>query len=327
MTEGMKHKILLGAIVFSILLMVGVIILKREKTETVYNMVLKENIAKAAEILNRDKDGDGLKDWEEELWKTDPTKPDTDSDGTTDGEEIRLRRDPTIAGPGDVFDEKTIQEKINDVPEKPETETERLSREFFAGYLELKQQGGGKISPEALQGLVYETFLSAPLLSEEGKRYDTTDIKMQEPGIESLREYGNQVGMLISKHSTTGINDPFTIFNRALQTENPDELADLEQYITAYNGLIADLLILPVPEQAVKIHLELLNAFQGISENTTAFGKIFTDSLKAMPAIPMYQKNAENLTIALKKLQALFIKERIRFTEDESGYLIQSLGV
>lgn len=322
----MKHKILIIAIVFAIILLGGVAILKREKTETVYNMILKENIAKAAEILNRDKDQDGLKDWEEELWKTDPAKSDTDSDETTDGEEIRLRRDPTIPGPNDAFDEKTIQEKINEVPAKPETETERMSREFFAGYLELKQQGGGKISSEAMQGLVYDTFLSASL-SEEGKRYDTTDMRTQEPRENALREYGNQVGALIAKHSPSDMDDPFTIFKRALQTENPDELTDLGRYTALYNALTADLLALPVPEQAVKIHLELLNALQGISDNTAAFEKLFTDSLKAMPAIPQYQKNAEALSLALKKLQALFIKERVRFTQDESGYLIQTLEV
>lgn len=324
----MKHKILISIIVFALLLLGGAALLKREKTETVYNMALKENIAKAAEILNRDKDGDALKDWEEELWKTNPAIPDTDADGTTDGEEIRLRRDPLVPGPNDAFDEKTVQEKINEVPKKPETETERMSREFFAGYLELKQQGGGKISSEALQGLVYDTFLSASLLSEEGKRYGATDIKTEDSGEEALREYGNQIGALIAAHSPSDLpEDPFTIFKRAVETENPDELADLGRYTAEYKGMTEDLLALTVPEKAARIHLELLNAFQGIAENTAALEKIFTDSLKAMPAIAQYQKNAEALATAIKKLQALFIKERIRFNQDESGYLLETIGV
>ncbi len=37
-----------------------------------------------------DTDQDGLKDWEEVLWKTDPNNPDTDGDGITDYEEAKI---------------------------------------------------------------------------------------------------------------------------------------------------------------------------------------------------------------------------------------------
>ena len=56
--------------------------------------------------LDKDTDGDGLKDWEELLWKTDPNKMDTDGDGTPDGEEINLGRNPLKAGPNDKISDK-----------------------------------------------------------------------------------------------------------------------------------------------------------------------------------------------------------------------------
>jgi len=49
----------------------------------------------------RDSDNDGLSDWDEELYKTDPHNPDTDGDGTPDGEEIKLGRNPLVRAPGD----------------------------------------------------------------------------------------------------------------------------------------------------------------------------------------------------------------------------------
>ena len=48
-----------------------------------------------------DADGDGLPDWEEALWSTNPKKPDTDGDGTPDGEEVAVHRNPRKAGPSD----------------------------------------------------------------------------------------------------------------------------------------------------------------------------------------------------------------------------------
>jgi len=48
-----------------------------------------------------DSDNDGLKDWEEKLWGTDPNNPDTDGDGVKDGEELKQGRDPLKPGPDD----------------------------------------------------------------------------------------------------------------------------------------------------------------------------------------------------------------------------------
>ncbi|MDP2593112.1 MAG: hypothetical protein Q8P52_00465 [bacterium] len=55
--------------------------------------------------VNTDSDSDGLKDWEEELWGTDPFNPDTDGDGTSDGDEIREGRDPRLKWPNDKLPE------------------------------------------------------------------------------------------------------------------------------------------------------------------------------------------------------------------------------
>ena len=45
-----------------------------------------------------DTDQDGLKDWEEVLWKTDPNNPDTDGDGVNDGDEVVQGRSPVGQG-------------------------------------------------------------------------------------------------------------------------------------------------------------------------------------------------------------------------------------
>lgn len=50
-----------------------------------------------------DPDGDGLKNWQEETYKTDPRNPDTDGDGYLDGEEVASGYDPTIPAPNDAL--------------------------------------------------------------------------------------------------------------------------------------------------------------------------------------------------------------------------------
>ncbi|MCX6730212.1 MAG: hypothetical protein NT058_01815 [Candidatus Portnoybacteria bacterium] len=53
------------------------------------------------ESQTKDSDSDGLKDWEENLYKTDPLNSDTDDDGYLDGEEINSGHNPLIKSPGD----------------------------------------------------------------------------------------------------------------------------------------------------------------------------------------------------------------------------------
>ncbi len=51
-----------------------------------------------------DADNDGLKNWEEEIYKTDARNPDSDGDGYLDGEEVASGYDPTIAAPNDALE-------------------------------------------------------------------------------------------------------------------------------------------------------------------------------------------------------------------------------
>jgi len=63
----------------------------------------------------KDSDNDGLKDWEEELYKTNPNNPDTDGDNYLDGEEVNSGHNPLVKAPGDeiVFHPLPLGEKYN----------------------------------------------------------------------------------------------------------------------------------------------------------------------------------------------------------------------
>ena len=54
-----------------------------------------------------DPDNDGLKNWEEDTYRTDPRNPDTDGDGYLDGEETASGYDPTIPRQTTLLTERT----------------------------------------------------------------------------------------------------------------------------------------------------------------------------------------------------------------------------
>ena len=68
----------------------GLILLLNSKKE-------KELKSSTSELLSenfKDSDNDGLPDWQEELYRTDPFNPDTDGDGYSDSQEVELSRNP-----------------------------------------------------------------------------------------------------------------------------------------------------------------------------------------------------------------------------------------
>jgi hypothetical protein len=92
---------------------------------------------------SKDTDGDGLFDWQENIWGTSINNPDSDGDGTNDGEEVKNDRDPLIKGPDDKYlnnEQKIIAELTQD-PIDQNSLTAELSREIFTQFNELRSTG------------------------------------------------------------------------------------------------------------------------------------------------------------------------------------------
>src|SRR3990172_5996419 len=82
-------------------------------------------------LVQKDSDGDGLFDWEEALWGTNPNNKYT-NEGITDSEFIAQKK-KELAASEDGQTETQGEENLN--------ETEKFSREFLATVTALKQTG------------------------------------------------------------------------------------------------------------------------------------------------------------------------------------------
>ncbi|MCR4322823.1 MAG: thrombospondin type 3 repeat-containing protein [Candidatus Azambacteria bacterium] len=82
----------------------GVVVLR---TQGIGAQVLTEGkkvLFPIASEPDADPDNDGLKNWEEGIYKTDPRNPDTDGDGYLDGEEVASGYDPVVKAPNDALE-------------------------------------------------------------------------------------------------------------------------------------------------------------------------------------------------------------------------------
>ena len=103
--------ILKGAGVFLLAILVGAGIYSIQKKDGGESASVESDVVEPEQINMRnekiiplalkDSDADGLPDWKEALWKTNPDVPDTDGDGMSDGDEVDFDRNPLVHGPND----------------------------------------------------------------------------------------------------------------------------------------------------------------------------------------------------------------------------------
>lgn len=298
----------------------GFFFLRTGRSEIKYSKITPEQASKAVEVLSRDQDNDGLKDWEEELWKTDVLNPDTDGDKTNDGAEIKLGRDPLKAGPDDKLDKGTIEQKT--VPGGGDwTETDRLSREFFAKYMSIKQSGAPFTAEDELKLL--EEFASRPTETTPQKTYTESDIIFAKTDdATSWRAYGNAIGAVINAHQETNAENELVIFERAMENEDEADLSSLQGRIKRYESMLSGFKKVPVPAGAKTIHLELLRSVQAIRDSVEGMSLALKDPVHALPRITAYPKAFQDLTDTLGRFGDFFEKKHMAFEKNEPGSIL-----
>lgn len=240
-----------------------------------------------SDLINRDLDNDGVLDWEEGLWGTDPTKKDTNDDGVLDNVEIEKIKeaagtDNTPAQDGDL------------------TETDKFSREFFATVAVLNQNG--QMDQETVEKLA-DSLEENIKNSGQRKIFYITDLQIVEnettPAIEN---YVNNLGATFRNHTlTVSVAD---ILQESMEGEDIDVLVlnKLDPVIKHLKGIVEEMAVMKIPKSISTLHLDAINKFQKLTENLSDIKLVDTDIVVAIGAISQYEKVDEELRIATEKL-------------------------
>ncbi len=267
----------------------------------------------AKELSKKDADGDGLFDWEEDLWGTDRRNPDTDGDGTPDGEEVRAGRNPRVPGPGDEISAPLSESAVS---EEPLTDTDRLARGIFADYLSLKRAGA--LTEDAARDLVLARLTGA-IGASGAKIYTVDDVAIAEGG--DLRAYGNAVGAAMEKTAVETENEA-VIALRALQEESDAELKKLEPVIASYEALERELAATKAPAAALPAHLALVNSVAELAAATANMRRMLADPVAGVAGASRYFAAAANFKSAMESLDRVLKAGRVSFAADEPGAYI-----
>lgn len=230
-----------------------------------------------------DSDNDGLTDWEENLWGTNPDVMDTDKDGTSDGEEISLLRDPRVPGPND--DLRTPEER----------------------YVSLVRDAiEEKEAPLSLFG---ESPTFVPYEANALQISNT-----ENPTI--LKTYGLEVAEALLLLPKNTVNEAEVMLS-VLDSQNTNELVIIQNSINSYTLTVNKLLSATVPISAISTHLNLLNTANGVLFLLENMHRVLTEPVVALQSAELYRKTLNTFALSISEVNKYFEVNNISFSSEE----------
>ena len=213
-------------------------------------------------FTNIDSDGDGLRDWEEEVWGTDPNKVDSDGDGVDDGQEVKDDRDPAKNG-NDALTDTRMANVFNAYKLRNLQNiniTKQISDKILPHSLLLAdrlQAGDNDFSNGDTDLLI------KPIVDEyriESNSLTIEDLNLVPVTPDSLREYFT----LIIETATAGLeNNAGNEVTLTLEQSN----VDINRQLNNYRRVVDAFLRAEVPTSIGEPHARVLNNFISLQNN------------------------------------------------------------
>lgn len=238
--------------------------------------------------LLQDNDRDGLQNWEEQIYGTDPNNPDTDGDGTSDGDEVKAGRNPLVKGPNDYLNTPDTTESAAN--QQPQNLTQSIFSDVIqkGGIIGLTQGKNSGFITNQVNQKVDELIASGQLSSPTNTETISLPYMKTSPdtSVAAVKNYLGQVADTMRKDLSSFKKDDLDLFLEILQAEKLARLGELTPYRQALEKTTTDLNGLVVPKNMAWFQAKEIGYLQKSSQQITAFENADTDPAAAMAAIP-----------------------------------------
>lgn len=265
------------------------------------NTALKVENQTITDLIQKDSDGDGVPDWEEALWGTDPNKKITFND-TPDATYIENKKKAL-----------NIEENASANAQNL-TETDKFAREFFTSYSAMKSSGQvdsttiNNFSNTLGQNIVNPTLID---------RYTETDIKINSADDTATKQkYYADVKKLFTSYQSAGIGDELDIISQGLATnstngatDNGDQYAKLSVIADAYQNFAQKVMEVSVPQSLAQYHLLIANSANNTGISVSSMAKMVDDPIVGLSGLSQYQKYSDALVKAVADLETALTKQ------------------
>lgn len=274
--------IALAALVF----LVGKVINKKTVWKNKDSTEQVEANTSGEDFFSVDSDEDGLYDWEEALWGTNPRLKDSDGDGVDDKKFVDNKRKDAD------FDETYKPDSNN--------ETEVFAKQFFTTTAVLNQ--GGNFNQDTIDQFSNSIGQSISNFSLKDK-YTLSDLKL---GNTTVIQYHKNISDIYARLEKPESNE-LTLL--AYIMENPKDqygLDELGKYLTFSDSLIRGLLATNVPNSNAGLHLSYINNLDKIAEIMKSSIYIEEDPLKVVTYFGKYDEYSDRLLKDIESFKKYF---------------------
>ncbi|TAL48828.1 hypothetical protein EPN83_03500 [Patescibacteria group bacterium] len=271
-----------------------------------------QNLPAVSEL---DSDGDGLKDWEEVIWGTDPDNPDTNGNGLTDEKEIAKQKETANSA-------LPIFERNDSTANQSENQTDEISKKLFADYLSMKQSGG--INPDSIFDIAARAAgsISTP---QPKKTYSLADLQIIPTGATqaTLLSYANNL-LSVYQNTRSKLEGASADYKQLVDPESPKFKERITQVSDAYIALAQDLQKLSVPKEIAATQVSLMNNYLQTSAEFKNLLLIKSDPLPGLTSIRKIKENSAEESSLLKTLENYLATRGIIFSESGGVFITKS---
>ena len=272
---------------------------------------------------NKDSDHDGLKDWEEELWGTDPNNPDTDGDGTPDGEEVKLGRNPAIAGPNDVYTHEITDNSNSQDPQLSEPNQNLTDNVVSAlsntiGPRIIQQN---PIKPEDISSIKNTLPSANEIMGATPEIKSSALTIIPDSDITTVKKYFNDFYYVAYEKPLEKVKatDLEALYNYS-KTADVNELNKIDAVIAAVDQAIVAIKNLPVPKGYEDFALREIDIFMRTKRVDEILRNADKDPLSAAAVTKTRFALVEELNSCSATYKENLAKKGITFDANEKGY-------
>ncbi|MCA9353461.1 hypothetical protein KC842_01140 [Candidatus Nomurabacteria bacterium] len=286
-----KVSIVCGCIV---LFFVGKELLKKPTENDIKKKIAKRDLKQVlvSDLAYVDTDGDGVQDWEEYLWGTNPDSKDTDGDGQTDGVYIEQKR-------------AELREKTGASADTADTQTEIFAREYFATLISLQE--AGVLTSEAVNNLAL-TMSESFFETTYAATYSLDDINIVGSSEAEVLSYYNKLAAIYASDQALLLGDEVSYLGNFVGIDGGDKasLIGIQGAIESYTHVEEELKKINVPRTASEYHLAFLNAISGSKRGLIDLLNLWIDPVLGTRGLATYRASQESGESALDKITSYF---------------------
>jgi hypothetical protein len=242
------------------------------------------------DLVQKDSDGDGVPDWEEALWGTDPHNKAT-FNGVPDATYIADKK-KALSGNGDT--------------DTSLTETDKFAQEFFSAFTAMKAAGQDSTTINNFSSSLGQNIIN-PNLTDA---YTINDVKVDNNNetSDTRNKYYTALKQLFDKYKTEGLGDELDIVSSQLNSSsdtsnNPGQSDKLLAIGKAYQDFATSMMVMSVPASLTQYHLDIANGANNTGVSVINMAKISGDPIVGLSGLSQYQKYSGDFVTAVENLQ------------------------